>query len=299
MVLFVINPEAGNTDVELLSSKIERICSEKNTSFTIMKTSGENDRRKIRAKIKETSCERIIVAGGDGTINLVASVIRNSNISMGLLGCGSANGLISNFNIPDDIECQINLALEGRTWFMDMISVNGHDCLHIADLGLNAELIRNYDNSSISGKLGYMVHSIPTIFKSKYPYDFEISNAEGSKSHKGILLAFANAQKFGMGSAINPNGIINDGKFEIILFKKLNVFKILKTFFNNYDLDSDFVERQSLNHVQVRCKRPMSLQIDGEFMGQVSNVEVKIIPKAIKVVANKYESVFKNEMPNV
>ena len=291
-MLFIINPKAGNVDVELLNSKITRICKENKISYEIMKTSGENDKLKIGSKIEENSYKRIIVAGGDGTINLVASVLKNTTISMGLLACGSANGLISNFNIPDDLDSQIELALEGTKYSMDMIAVNGHECLHIADLGLNAELIRSYDNSSISGKFGYFLHSIPTIFNSKYPYDFEITDSESTKSYRGILLAFGNAQKFGTGAAINPKSKMNDGKFEIIIFKKLNIFQVLKTFFNNHDLEKDFVERYSLEKAEIDCKRPLSLQIDGEFMGEVSNLKVEIIPNSINVIATKYEPVF-------
>ncbi len=294
MVLFVINPVAGNVDLDVLNSTIEQVCKEKNISYEIMKTSGENDKAKIGAKIEKTSYERIIVAGGDGTINLLASVIKNTKLSLGLLACGSANGLISNFNIPDDLESQIKLALEGTTWSMDMISVNGRECLHIADLGLNAELIRSYDNSSISGKWGYLLNSIPTIFNSKYPYNFEITDSKTTKSYSGVLLALANAQKFGTGSIINPDGKMNDCKFEIILFKKLNFFQVLKTFFNTQDLNKDFVERHSLKTVEIECKQPLSLQIDGEFIGEVSNVKVEILPHAINVVATKNESVFIN-----
>ncbi len=291
-VLFILNPTAGNSDVNLLKDKVKDVCEKNSLAFEIMETSGDNDQKRIADKVKGANFDRVVVAGGDGTINLAASVLKDAGVSMGIIPTGSANGLALNLNLPDALEDQIKVALGETTYAMDILVVNGEDCLHVADLGLNAELIRNYDSSSIHGKLGYILQSIPTLFKADYPYHFEITIDGNSKKFKGILLAIANAPKFGMGATINPNGKMNDGKFEVIIFKKLNFFQILKTFTNGYQLKSEFAERFSIDAVHIKCKKPIALQIDGEYFGEQTDIEVKMLPGAIEIAAQENNEFF-------
>jgi diacylglycerol kinase family enzyme len=148
--------------------------------------------------------------------------------------------------------------------------------LHIADFGINAELIKNFQNSSIRGKLGYLLHSIPTLIKCEYPFEFEIEANGKHIVRKGVLLAIANAKKFGTGANINPSGKLNDGLFELIIFKNLNFVEIFKTLNNQIFLDPEFAEIISTSSAQINCKTPVSFQIDGEYIGEISKVVAAI-----------------------
>ncbi len=282
-ILLIINPKAGSIDVPVLLSKIEQNAERHNFKLYTFQTTGNEDALKIKEKLAATAYSRIIVAGGDGTINLVASIILESDLTMGILSCGSANGLATALEIPKNLDDQLQIALSGKPIRMDCIEINNHICLHISDLGINAELIYNFDKKKIRGIFGYFLQTLPTLKNSQYPYDFHIEINKQRIKKRGILLAFANASKYGTGAIINPKGSMDDGKFEIILFKKLNFLEILKTFFSNQQLHPSFAESYCVNDAKVLCDRPVALQVDGEYLGEFQEINAKIRSQVVNI----------------
>lgn len=275
-ILFIVNPIAGDSDKKPIIDSIKEEVAKRDFEFKLYETTGDNDIENIREIINNRKPDRVLVAGGDGTIVMVSECLVGKDICLGIIPAGSANGLAVNFNIPDIVQEQVSIALGDCTIKIDVLYINDKLCLHIADLGINAELIQNYENSGIRGKFGYFLQSIPTLINSDSPFDFTIES-HGKKIEKtGILLAIANANKFGTGATINPRGKINDGKFEILIFKNLDFFEIFKTMREDPELSSDFVHIISVDNAKITCANKVPFQIDGEFMGEIREVNTRI-----------------------
>jgi len=272
----VVNPISGNINKTEICNHIEKV-NDGRFSISFFKTTGDNDKEKLEKEINKDEFDRVIVLGGDGTIQLVASVILDKNIELGIIPCGSSNGLASNFNIPENRKKQIQLALGDKVQEMDCIIVNDQVCIHITDLGLNAELIKHYEKSRMRGKTAYIFKSFFTLFQADYPYDFVIEINDKKIHRKGIFLGVTNFKDFGMGARINPEAKISDGFFEIVIFKKLSVKGIIKTFFKTTHLDNDNIEHFSVKKARIICEtKPINMQIDGEFVGKTRELNVKV-----------------------
>jgi len=282
-ILLVVNPISGGIDKSKLIEAVKTEINTRNYPFEIYITTGKNDQDCIGKIIFEFQPERILVAGGDGTIQLVAEVLKNHDIPIGILPAGSSNGLALNLKLPANINQQLKVALGDSFLKIDTLQINGRTCLHIADLGINAELVRNFQNSYIRGKFGYLLHSIPTLINFEDPFEFEIEANGKQIVQKGVLLAIANANKFGTGANINPSGKLNDGLFELIIFKNLNFVEIFKTLNDQIFLDPEFAEIISTNSARINCKTPVSFQIDGEYIGEISKVVASIGPKKLEI----------------
>lgn len=275
-ILIVVNPIAGDSDKTQIINTVKNEILNRNLSFQLYETTGKNDTLEIATLIKKLNPSRILVCGGDGTISLVASCILGTEICLGIIPAGSANGMAVNFDLPPNLIDQIEIALSDFKMKIDALFINDEICLHIADLGLNAELIRNYEESGVRGKFGYLLQTIPTLFNTDSPFHFKIEAEEGTFEETGILLAIANANKFGTGATINPNGKMNDGKFEILIFKNLDFIEIFKTINNKPDLSSDFVSVISTRKAHISSKKKVPFQIDGEFLGKVDQVTATV-----------------------
>lgn len=275
-ILLVVNPIAGSSEKEQIITSVENEAKRKNYGFKLFKTTGKDDKEAICSIIDMQKPSRILVAGGDGTISIVAECIFGKDICLGILPAGSANGMAVNFNLPETLQEQIEVALSDCTLKIDALFINEKLCLHIADLGINAELIKNYENSGIRGKLGYFLQSIPTLFNSESPFHFSIETEDGIIEKSGILLAIANANKFGTGATINPDGKMNDGKFEILVFKDLDFIEIFKTIQDKPEMSPDFVHAISTSKAQISTKNEVPFQIDGEFIGETKKVQVRV-----------------------
>lgn len=280
-LLLVVNPKSGSGDKREHVRMLTKIIAEKGWTFELYETTGQNDADAILNIIKITPPERLIIVGGDGTVNLVAHALKDAPLPFGIIPAGSANGLAHNLKLPDDLEAQIAVAIGEHFLDVDHLNINGHSCLHIADLGLNAELIQNFEDAGIRGKLGYLLQTVPTLINSEGPFIFNIEIEGKSIERSGILLAIANANNYGTGATINPNGRMNDGKFEVMIFKELNPMEIAKTLYDKVDLTNDFAEEFSTAKVRITSKKPVPFQIDGEPMGKTNEVIASIFPKKL------------------
>lgn len=283
LILFVVNPISGGEDKATLINTIKIELEKKEISLLIYFTTGKNDALHIHKLLKMHCIDRVFIAGGDGTIKMVAETLLDNPIPLAIFPAGSANGLALNFKLPDTIEAQLEIALGKKTDTLDVIKIGDEICLHLADLGINAELIENYENSTLRGKFGYLVQSLPTLIQSDYPFLFKFETDEGCFSKKGLILAIANCQQFGTGATINPRGLMNDGKFEIIVFKSLHLGEIIKTLTNQSDLDPEFAETFTTTTAKITCPNGVPFQIDGEFFGIQKELNVSILNGALTV----------------
>lgn len=279
-ILLVINPISGNSDKESLIYSIKERISSK---IEIFKTTGKDDIEKIKNLIATHNFERILIAGGDGTIKLVAEAMEEQSLPIGILPAGSANGLASDLDLPLEQEAFIKVALGDKKREIDAIKINGQLCLHISDLGLNAELIREYEQGTFRGKFGYALQTIPTLFNTEGPYDFTIKANDKTFHRSGIMLAIANSKQFGTGAIVNANGEIDDGIFELLLFKKLDVFEVLKTLRKDAQLSREFLEVIPTKKASIHSSKKIDFQIDGEYCEALQHVEAEILPKKLSV----------------
>ncbi|WP_405198989.1 diacylglycerol/lipid kinase family protein [Christiangramia sp. LLG6405-1] len=283
-VLLIVNPISGDLDKKQIIQQAREYANTHQITIHLFATTGEEDVEKIQDRLDSLKIERIIAIGGDGTINLVAKAIKSYGIPLGIIPAGSANGLATNFGIPESLEEQVKIAFGDTIFKMDLLNINDDICLHLSDLGINAELIQNYEESRFRGKFGYLLQSLPTLLKSEYPFEFEVETNFKKRETSGALLAIANANKYGTGANINPNGKMDDGKFEIIIYRKLDLAEIIKTVRNETDVNSDVVEIFQAREVKITCKTPVAFQIDGEFKGENSEVKISIMEEKLKVV---------------
>ncbi|WP_029033855.1 diacylglycerol/lipid kinase family protein [Salinimicrobium terrae] len=282
-VLMVVNPISGGIDKSDIIEEVKKQVKEKDLDLEIYYTNGKDDKEALFSQIESYAPHRILSVGGDGTIKLIAELLKDDSVPIGIFPAGSANGLAENLNLHGSDDYLTGIALGGNFKKLDSILINNELCLHISDIGLNAELIKNYQDGNIRGKLGYILNSIPTLIKSDFPFQFDIE-VDGKKiSRSAVLLAIANAKKYGTGANINPNGRYDDGKFEILIFKEFNIPQILKTFRENVELDEDFIEIISAKEARICSEKNIPFQIDGEYRGDIHDVTARISPVKIKI----------------
>lgn len=281
-VLLVINPVSGDTDKQPIIDMVRKFVRPE-AQLEIYKTTGKDDIGKLRKEVNAFRPERILVAGGDGTIKMAAHACSGDNYVIGILPAGSANGLATDLELPKDCKKALVIAMGGTTTKLDALQIGDSIGLHISDLGINAELIKKFSESAVRGHFGYFLSSFPTLRETESPYRFTISANGETNEVDAIMVAFANSKKFGTGALVNPKGKIDDGKFEVLIFKKMDVLEIMKTLKGNIDMDADFVKVIATTEVRVTTEKPVPFQIDGEPHGAVKEVSVSIVPGFIEI----------------
>lgn len=282
--LLIINPIAGGIDKTELVTAVKDFAKAGNIELIEFETTGDDDDAAIKALYEEHEPARILVAGGDGTIKIVAEAVEHHDVIIGVLPAGSANGLSVDLELPADLQENLEVAFHGKAMEMDMISINGKKSLHLSDLGANAELVKNYEGSNVRGKLGYALQAINTLKGLGEPFIVTIEANGESLETEARMVVIANTQRYGTGVTINPIGKMDDGKFEIVILKSLDIMLIGKILTGNMPVeDKENVEIISTKEATITTNIPVSFQIDGEFCGEESKLDIKILHKQMKV----------------
>jgi YegS/Rv2252/BmrU family lipid kinase len=283
----VVNPVSGALDKSEFINEARNFAATKNLKLHIYNTSGVNDISNLRELYSVYKPERIIVAGGDGTIKMVTEALENEDVILGILPAGSANGLATDLNLPSVFEENLEIAFGDTYLDIDIVSINNEKSIHLSDLGLNAELIKNYESSYIRGKLGYALQALNTLIDLQEPFTATITTSNKTLICEARMIVIANSKKYGSGVTINPNGTMDDGKFELIILKNLDLIVLLKIITGNIPIHSGDVEIISTDKATVLTNVPVNFQMDGEYYGLKSQLDIEILPKMIKVAVPK------------
>jgi len=282
-ILFVVNPISGDLDKSDLIADVQEFATTHHFDLEVYETTGKNDQKKVQALYNQYQPERIVVAGGDGTIKMVAEAMEQFDIIIGILPAGSANGLSVDLNLPDTIEENLKIAFLHHYIEMDMICINGKKSIHLSDIGVNANLVKNYEESNLRGFWGYALQAYSALKESEEPFVATISANNETVEHTARMIVIANSQKYGTGVIINPNGAMNDGKFELVILKSLDLLLIGKIITGNMPIDSDDIVIISTDKAAIKTDYPVNFQIDGEYCGAQTDLEIHILHKQMKI----------------
>ncbi len=282
-ILLVVNPISGDVDKTEIADAVRAYASKLGIDLISYETTGKDDDAQIRKLYREHSPERVIVVGGDGTVKSVAEILEGEDATIGILPAGSANGLSVDLNFPETLDEQLGVAFGNRFREIDMICINNLRSLHLSDIGLNAELIKNYESGTIRGKLGYALQAVNTLTSSEAPFHATISANGKTVEADAKMIVMANSKKYGTGVTINPLGKMDDGKFEIVVIRNLDLLVFGKIVTGNMPLDTGDVEIISTDKATIMTDVPVHFQVDGEYCGEETKLDIRMLHRQMRL----------------
>jgi diacylglycerol kinase (ATP) len=282
-ILLVVNPISGDVDKSELIDATTLFAAKENLDLFTYLTSGDDDTSKIKALYKKHKPERIIIAGGDGTIKMVAEATEDQDVILGILPAGSSNGLAVDLDLMKTLDENLEIAFHNNYIELDTIIINNQKCLHLSDLGLNAELVKNYEKSNTRGKWGYFLQIVNTLVDTGEPFKAVITVNDRVIDCDARMIVIANSNKYGTGITINPEGVMYDGKFELVILKNLDLMIFGEIILGNMPLNQEDIEIVSTNKATIKTNSPVDFQVDGEYCGTETALEISISPHKIKL----------------
>lgn len=281
-ILFVFNPISGGQAKTQWEDAIRAYFRESEHSFEVYHTHGKGDEESVKYWINDWRPDRVAAVGGDGTIKLVASVLVGTQIPMAIFPAGSANGMAKELNIPPVFETCMDIMLQGDARKTDVICINERDiCLHLSDIGLNAQLVKYFEETGMRGKLGYARGILKTLFRRRLFRIKIVTDDHRIFDRKAFMVVLANARMYGIGAFINPHGDMHDGIFEVVVVRKLSVIELVKMLFRHRPFDPEKTEVLSARSVTIQTSKRMYFQVDGEYRGKTKRIVAAVQPNAI------------------
>ena len=286
-ILFVINPNSGGKNKQDFETQIKSYFEKLSHDVLYYHLSGNNDEVGIKKEIDVFGPHKVVAVGGDGTVNLVAKVMMGSDIKMGIIPGGSANGMAKELTLPTVFNNMMTLIMEGEAKCADIIKINGNDiCLHLSDIGLNARLVKYFEEGNMRGKLGYAKVALKVLWR-KQNIQVIIKSADNIIRRNAFMVVLANASKYGTGAVINPEGSLYDGLFEVVIIRQLAIFEILKMWFKPKPFNKKNIEIIKATSVHIMTGHKVHFQVDGEYKGKVKEVKAEMVAHQLNLIVPK------------
>lgn len=282
-ILFVINPASGkknDQDWETITRDYFKPLAHTIECFIV---EGKDVTHSLAARIQSFHPDRVVAVGGDGTITMVGKLLLASGIPLGILPAGSANGMAKELEIPQDPKQALDIIVGGDIKCADVLKINNEICLHLSDIGMNAQLIKYFKEGKKRGKLGY-AKVLWKVLRNRRYMQVSIETRDIEIKRTALMVVLANASKYGFGAVINPEGDLYDAIFEVIILRKLAFSEFFKMWFRPQPFNPKKIEVHHASAVKIETQEQVHFQVDGEYLGKVKKITAKVMSKQLHLM---------------
>jgi YegS/Rv2252/BmrU family lipid kinase len=280
-VAFIINPHSAKKNykpfLEQLKTKIE------NPIYIISKSIEDSDLF-IEQNFDKTDV--FVAIGGDGTISTVAKKLINTDKILGIFPAGSGNGFSNETQFSRNIDHLLAKLQQNKSKSIDTFTVNGKFSINMAGLGFDGAVVEAFEKTS-RGFGNYIKTSIQTFFSYQ---SVSVQFQDEYKTYNGnyLMVNVANSRQFGNNAFIAPKADLSDGLLEVVLVKKFPFWHAAifayRMFTKNLK-DNQYIKYLSVPEITFSANSD-TWHLDGEFIKIESPIEVKILPRSLKVLTN-------------
>ncbi len=285
-ILFIINPNSGgkskNKNIE---EKIKKIIPENASELIFEYTARAGHAAEIVSEYLQKGLDHFVAVGGDGTVNEIATRLRNTGALLSIIPLGSGNGLARHLNISFKLEKAVKIILDKNIKTIDSGEINGIPFFCTAGIGFDAYCADIFNNGHHGRGLSNYVRIILTNF---FTYKAKKCSFEGNPVEY-FSMSFGNADQFGNNAYITPKAIIDDDFLDCTLIKKHPKFHGLELMYRlmNKTIDqSRYTEYYRAKTFKVEADENLLIHFDGESKQlDTHRLEVKIIEKALRITS--------------
>lgn len=281
----IINPISGTKSKAGLDRLVIDALTPLGWEVEVAYTRCHGDATRLARQAVEKGCDAVIAAGGDGTINEAAAALCGTGVVLGILPCGSGNGLARHLGIQIDLREGLKVILENHPMEIDYATVNGIKFFCTCGVGFDAAVSEAFAKKKTRGKFTYIKSTFET-YAAYRPEHYTII-ANGKKlTEKAFLVAVCNASQYGNNAYIAPSASINDGLLDVTIIHSGNT---LSTALVGVDMLTGLIEKNMLIHtfrtdnLKIIRESEGPSHVDGEPMILPETLEINCVHSGLKV----------------
>ncbi|AOT71095.1 YegS/Rv2252/BmrU family lipid kinase [Geosporobacter ferrireducens] len=288
-VKLIYNPVSGHGRFKNHLDYIIEKFQEAGLQIEPFRTGKKEELDKMISLMNEKEYSKVLVAGGDGTINQVVNCLLKYNITLplGIFPVGTANDYAQYFNLPHEIEEIVEILLGDHYTLSDIGLVNERYFINVASLGVLIDISQrtNTELKNSLGVLAYYLNGIGELSKIK-PVQIRVNSEMLNYDGEILFMLIMNGKSAGGFNKIAPCASINDGLLDIFIFKKCPIYELaplLLAVINGEHINNLNVIHFKTKELTVDTKNDVGTDLDGEE-GPLFPLKVTVIPKKLKII---------------
>jgi len=277
-VLFIINPIAGMRK-RGLSSAIS-LCK---SDYEIVETQYPGHATELA---QASDADIVVAVGGDGTVNEVATGLIGSNKALGIVPCGSGNGLARHLKLSLKVREAVEIINLGHTTVIDTGVVNEMPFFCTCGIGLDAEVGMNFANAGKRGAQTYIAETVK-LLNEYSPDNYEVLIDGKLISQKAMFVTIANANQWGNNGMIAPEASLTDGLLNVTIvapFSSIRIPGMVAGLFTGTINRMHGVYSYQGQNIRVIPEKEMVAHRDGEPMLNVEEISAYVRPASLKTI---------------
>lgn len=284
-LLLIINPISGLGSKEGIEPLVRKSLEPLGYRLAIALTSGRGDATRLALEAVDAGFYGVLAAGGDGTVNEVARALCHTPTVLGILPCGSGNGLARHLGIPVDPVAAVRIIAEGHVTDSDFGAVNGRQFFCTFGVGFDAAVSYKFARQHRRGPLSYLRSAIAEYVKYN-PQEYTVSANGHVLTERAFLIAACNASQYGNNAYIAPYASITDGELDITIIHAGNP---LDTAMVGMDLFTGYINKNTLIDsfrapaAIIRRQQPGQVHIDGEPLAMDDTLDIRCHPAGLRI----------------
>lgn len=288
-IAFIINPISGTQGKEHILKWLDEKLDKNRYMPEVIYTEWAGHAVEIAARKAKEEVFAVVAIGGDGTINEIARSLVHTQTALGIIPCGSGNGLARHLQIPMEAKKAIDIINEGLIDIIDYGKINDVPFFCTCGVGFDAFVSLQFSKAGRRGPLIYLEKTLLESLKYK-PETYELEMDGSTSRYKAFLIACGNASQYGNNAYITPQATLNDGLLDVTILEPFTVLDVPALSFQLFNKTID----QNSRIKTFRCKtlrihrsKPGVIHFDGDPMMMGENIDVNIIQRGLQVIVPK------------
>lgn len=284
-ILYVVNPRSGVGRKSGIERAIRDQTDRRSVECDIVRTTHPGHAREI-AEAWRDKLDAVVAVGGDGTVNEVGSGLLGSTTALGIVPCGSGNGLARELDIPLRPSSAIDVVNETSCRPIDVLSVDGRTCLNVAGVGFDAYISHEFAKKRVRGPLQYA-----SLIAREYPIykclNYRMSIDGDLYDREALLVSFANSGQWGNNVHIAPHASLDDGQMDVCVIAPLPgtaLPSVLVSLLNQSIDTNKYDEMIRTKRVELLNEAPLIGHVDGEPCLFGPRTKIYVRPLSLNVI---------------
>ena len=230
--------------------------------------------------------DRVIVAGGDGSLNAVLQGLQGTGLPLGVLPLGTANNLARTLRIPTTLREAAEVAAGDTRRAIDLGWVNGHYFFTTASIGLSVRITEELtpETKRRWGALAYGVTAVRTLART-HPFHAEIRWPGGVQHSRTLQVVVGNGRYYGSALPVAEDASIEDSRLDLYSLEVRHWWELLTlapSLARGRQGEKRSVEALRAREFEIQTPVPMDINIDGEIRTRTP-ATFRVKPRALEV----------------
>jgi diacylglycerol kinase (ATP) len=291
----IVNPFSGGKKAPLPKgtarlATVRGLAERTGEAIEVASTGGPGHAAELASDFVARGFARVIVCGGDGTINEAAGSLIGTGVALGIVPSGSGDGLARGLGLWLPPSAALNTAIQKPAGAIDVGYLGERHFLNIAGVGFDAAVAETFNRRSKRGHSGYLFDSLLGVWRytsSSYAVTIEAEQFDGPR----FVIAFANCREYGNGLVLVPDADPSDGKLDMVMVAGGSV---IRQFWRARRLrwrrnaPAEGLRRGRITTASITADR-LQCHVDGQPFESSGTLQVRIAPAAL-LIAGKTTS---------